>query len=71
MKSGDLMVAWGLAAPEANLFRGSTKHSFFFTQYAEHLSMAVSDHLYQFCDFYLSFAKILQSRKQEMQTLYT
>ena len=64
------MVAWGLAAPETNLCRGSTKQ-LFFIQYAEHLFMAAPDHLYQFCDFYLSFAKILQSQKQEMQILYT
>ena len=37
-------MAWSLAAPEANLCRGSTKHTFF-TQYAEHLSMTASDNL--------------------------
>ena len=27
MKSGDLKVAWNLAAPEANLCRGCAKHN--------------------------------------------
>ena len=38
MKSGDLKVAWNLAAPEASFYRGSESIAFF-TQYAEHLSM--------------------------------
>ena len=32
--------------------------------------MAASDNLYQFCGFFLSFAKILRSQKQEMETLH-
>ena len=55
MRSGDLKVAWSLAALEANLCRGSAKIAFS-TQYAGHLPMAASNKLYQFCDFYLCFA---------------
>ena len=31
----------------------------FFTEYLEQLSMAASDYLYQLCNFFFSFAKIL------------
>ena len=43
----------------------------FFTHYSEHLSIAASDDLYQFCNFGLSFLKILSSQKQNMQTNFT
>ena len=43
----------------------------FFTHYSEHLSMNSSDYLCYFCDFCLSFAKILWSQKQNMQTIFT
>ena len=33
--------------------------------------MDASDYLYQFCDFCLSFAKILWLQKQNMQTIFT
>ena len=33
--------------------------------------MDISDYLYQFCDFCLSFAKMLWSQKQNMQTIFT
>ena len=43
----------------------------FFTHYSEHLSMDASDYLYWFCDFCLSFGKILWSQKQNLQTIFT
>ena len=33
--------------------------------------MAAYDYLYHFCNFCVSFAKILQSQKQNMQTIFT
>ena len=36
----------------------------FFIHYSEHLFMDAADYLYQFCDFCLSFAKILRLQKQ-------
>ena len=69
MKSGDLKVAWSLAAPE-QIFIEVLQNIAFLTEYAEHLFMAASDNLYQFCGFFLSFAKILRSQKQEMETLH-
>ena len=36
----------------------------FFIHFSEHLFMNASDYLYQFCDFCLSFAKILQLLEQ-------
>ena len=69
MKSVDLKVTWSLAAAE-QIFVEILQNIAFLTQYAEHLSMAAPDNLYQFCNFFLSFAKILQSQKQEMETLH-
>ena len=48
MKSGDLKVAWSLAAPE-QIFIEVLQNIAFLTEYAEHLFMAASDNLYQFC----------------------
>ena len=42
----------------------------FFTQYLQHISMAASDYLYQFCDFYFFLAEILNLQKQKMQTMH-
>ena len=66
MKSNDLKVAWSLSAPEANLCRGSTKHSFFYSVYRRPFHGCFWwSFLYQFSDFCLSFAKILQSRNRK------
>ena len=45
----DFVQKFICTATRANIFQQTT----FFTQYLEHISKAVSDYLYHFCNFYL------------------